>query len=98
MISRPAVHVCVICGLMFVASAVNVGGQGPTGHSPRRVFHEDALALQLHEKLSPCSDGEAHVRRHTHSHTHTLQGRGLALTAQVLQDEIELPSGLEGVD
>lgn len=36
------------------------------------------------------------TRRHTHSHT--LQGRGLALTAQVLQDEIELPSGLEGVD
>lgn len=94
---RPAVHVCVICGLMFVASAAKVGGQGPTGHSPRRVFHEDALALQLHEKLSPCSDGEAHVSDQE-THTHTLQGRGLALTAQVLQDEIELPSGLEGVD
>lgn len=66
-----------------------------TPDSPCRVFHEDALALQLHEKLSTCSDEEVDV---SYEETPELQERGLALTAQVLQDEIELPSSLEGVD
>lgn len=66
--------------------------------SPCCVLHEDALPLQLHEKFSSCTGEHRFMASNMEYTSYHLQGLYFILTTQVLQDEIQLSSRLEGVD